>query len=40
MALMTLGAPRVGDATFAATAAGSGGARIVAGCDMVTVIPP
>lgn len=38
--LVTLGSPRVGDAAFAATLAGIGGARIVDCCDAVTELPP
>jgi predicted lipase len=38
--LITLGSPRVGDTTFAATLAGIDGARIVDCCDAVTEVPP
>ena len=38
--LITLGSPRVGDATFAATLASIDGARIVDCCDAVTEVPP
>lgn len=38
--LFTLGSPRVGDPTFAATLAGIDGARIVDCCDAVTQLPP
>jgi len=38
--LITLGSPRVGDATFAATLAGIDGPRIVDCCDAVTEVPP
>jgi hypothetical protein len=39
-ALITLGSPRVGDATFAATLAGVDVTRYVDCCDAVTELPP
>lgn len=38
--LFTIGSPRVGDATFAATVAAIDGARIVDCCDAITRVPP
>ena len=38
--LVTLGSPRVGDATFAATVAGIDVNRIVDCCDAITEVPP